>query len=60
MKTVAEVLEVSLSNLHDRVNGSAKPRRGYYKAQDAVVLCRASRRWWRSARPMDTAELRPC
>ncbi len=40
MKTVADVLEVSRSNLHDCVNGSAKPRRGYYKAQDAVVLPR--------------------
>ena len=40
MKTVANVLEVSRSNLHDRLNGSAKPRRGYHKAQDAVVLPR--------------------
>ncbi len=40
MKTVADVLGVSRSNLHDRVNGSAKPRRGYHKAQDAVVLPR--------------------
>ena len=44
MKTVADVLEVSRSNLHDRVNGSAKPRPnkklGYHKAQDAVVLPR--------------------
>jgi len=38
MKTVADVLAVSRSNLHERVNGSAKPRRGYHKAQDAVVL----------------------
>ena len=37
---VGDVLEVSPSNLHDRVNGSAKPRRGYHKAQDAVVLPR--------------------
>jgi hypothetical protein len=38
VKTVADVLEVSRSNLHDRVNRSAKPPRGYHKAQDAVVL----------------------
>lgn len=40
MKTVVDVLGVSRSNLHNRVNGSAKPRRGYHKAQDAVVLPR--------------------
>jgi transposase len=38
MKTVAHVLEVSRANLNDRFNGRAKPRRGYRKAQDAVVL----------------------
>ncbi|MDA5555129.1 hypothetical protein PJL69_00005 [Shimia sp. MMG029] len=40
MTTVADVLEVSRSNLHERLNGRAKPRRGYHKAQDAVVLPR--------------------
>ncbi len=40
MKVVAETLRVSRSNLHQRVNGSAKPRRSYYKVQDAVVLPR--------------------
>jgi hypothetical protein len=40
MKAVADVLEVSRANLHDRVNESAQPRRGYHKAQDAVVLLR--------------------
>jgi transposase InsO family protein len=29
MKTVADVMGVSRSNLHDRLRGSAKPRRGY-------------------------------
>ena len=33
-------LGVSRSNLHDRLKGSAKPRRGYHKAQDAVALPR--------------------
>ena len=40
MMAVAKTLGVSRSNLHDRVNGSAKQRRGYHKAQDAVVLPR--------------------
>jgi len=40
MKAVATTLGVSRSNLHDRVNGSAKPRRSYHKAQDAAVLPR--------------------
>ena len=43
MKTVAEVLGVSRSNLHDRLKGSAKPRRSYHKAQDAAVLPRIER-----------------
>ena len=38
MKAVAAALGVSRSNLYDRLNGSAKPRRGYQKAQDAAVL----------------------
>ena len=40
MKSVADVLDVSRSNLHDRLNGSTKPRRSCHKAQDAVVLPR--------------------
>lgn len=43
MKAVAETLGVSRSNLHDRLNGSAKPRRSYHKAQDAAVLPRIER-----------------
>jgi putative transposase len=43
MKTIADVLCVSRSNLHDRLNGSAKPRRSYHKAQDAAVLPRIER-----------------
>lgn len=42
MSAVAEVIGVSRSNLHERLNGSAKPRpneRGrYHKAQDAADL----------------------
>ena len=38
MKVVAETLGVSRSNLHARLNESAKPRRRYHKAQDAAVL----------------------
>ena len=38
MKAVAETLGVSRSNLNARLNGSAKPRRRYHKAQDAAVL----------------------
>jgi hypothetical protein len=34
MKIVAETLGVSHSNLHARLNGSAKPRRRYHKAKD--------------------------
>lgn len=40
MMAVAKTLEVSRSNLHERLSGSAKPRRGYHKAQDAAVLPR--------------------
>ncbi len=43
MKAVAETLGVSRSNLLERVNGRAKPRRGYHKAQDAAVLPRIER-----------------
>jgi len=43
MKVVAETLGVSRSNLHERLNGRAKPRRGYHKAQDAAVLPRIER-----------------
>ena len=35
---VAETLGVSRSNLHDRLTGSAKPRRRCHKAQDAAVV----------------------
>jgi putative transposase len=38
MKTVAKVLGVSRSNLIERLNGNAKPRRRYHKAQDAAVV----------------------
>ena len=38
MKVVADVLGVSRSNLHDRLKGTAKPRRRYHKAQDAALL----------------------
>ena len=43
MKAVAETLGVSRSNLHARLNGSAKPHRRYHKAQDAAVLPRIER-----------------
>ena len=43
MTAVAMTLDVSRANLHDRLNGSAKPRRGYHKAQDAAVLPRIER-----------------
>lgn len=35
---VAQAMGVSRSNLHARLNGGAKPRRRYHKAQDAVAL----------------------
>lgn len=38
MKTVAETLNVSRSQLHARLNGSTKPRRRHQKAQDAALL----------------------
>lgn len=38
MKVVAETLGVSRSNLHARLNGSAKPRRRYHKAHDTAAL----------------------
>ncbi len=41
MKAVAEALDVFHSNLHERLNGSAKPRRSYHKAQEAAGLPRA-------------------
>ena len=43
MKTVADVLGVSRSNLHERLLGSAKPRQSYRKAQDAAILPRIER-----------------
>ena len=43
IKAVAETLGVSRSNLHDRLNGSAKLRPSYHKAQDAAVLSRIER-----------------
>lgn len=36
MKTVAKTLGVVRSNLIERLNGNAKPRRRYHKAQDAA------------------------
>ena len=38
MKTVAQTLGVSRSNLIERLKACAKPRRRYHKAQDAAVL----------------------
>ena len=38
MKATAPTMGVSRSNLHDRLNGGAQPRRGDHKAQDAAVL----------------------
>ena len=38
MKTVAQTLGVSRSNLIARLNGQTPPRRRYKKAQDAEVL----------------------
>lgn len=38
VSVVAQILGVSRSNLHDRLTGSAKPLRRYYKAQDAAVV----------------------
>ena len=38
MKVVAETLGVARSNLIDRLNDRTKPRRRYYKAQDAALV----------------------
>ncbi len=38
MKTVADVLGVSRSNLAERLKGKSKPRGSYLKADDAEVL----------------------
>ena len=38
MSVIAEVLDVSRSNLNARLAGNAKPRRRYHKAQDAVAV----------------------
>jgi len=38
VKAVAETLGVARSNLVDRVQGKAKPRRLYHKARDAAVV----------------------
>ncbi|UOA20711.1 hypothetical protein DSM14862_03549 (plasmid) [Sulfitobacter indolifex] len=43
MKMVAQTLGVSRSNLYERQSGSTKPRRSYYKAQDAALLPRIER-----------------
>lgn len=40
MRTVADVIRASRSNLHNRLNGSAKPRLGYHKARDVTILLR--------------------
>jgi len=37
VKVVAETLGVARSNLIDRLNNRTKPRRRYYKAQDAAL-----------------------
>jgi hypothetical protein len=44
VKAVAETLEVSRSNLVERLVGGAKPRRRYQKAQDEAVLPLVRRR----------------
>ncbi len=38
MSAIAQTLEVSRSNIYDRLNGKTKPRRSYHKAQDVAVL----------------------
>lgn len=38
MKTVADVLGVSRSNLAERLKGKSKPRGSYLKADDAELL----------------------
>jgi putative transposase len=43
VKTVADTLGVSRSNLIERLGGSAKPRRRHRKARDAAVLPRVQR-----------------
>jgi hypothetical protein len=40
MRTVADVIRASRSNLHNRLNGSAKPSLGYHKARDVTTLLR--------------------
>lgn len=40
MQLVADVLDVSRSNLQGRLNWSVEPRRNYPKALDASVLLR--------------------
>ncbi len=51
MKAGAETLAVLCSNLQNGLNGNAKPRRNYPKAQDAAVL-HVSESGWRCLRPM--------
>ena len=38
MKTIAQKLEISRSNLLARVKGQTKPRQRYHKAQDAALV----------------------
>ena len=38
MKAVAETIGVARSNLVERLNGRAKPRRRYHKARDEAIL----------------------
>lgn len=38
MKAIAETIGVARSNLVERLNGRAKPRRRYHKAQDEAIL----------------------
>jgi hypothetical protein len=57
---VADALGVSRSNLVARLQGGAKPRGRYRKAQDEAVLERVRRLWSTPARPTATAGSRRC
>lgn len=52
MKTVADALGVSRSNLIERLKAKSKPRGPYNKVKDAERFCTSSAGWWIKGQPM--------
>jgi hypothetical protein len=50
MKTVAEMLGVARSNLHDKVRQAAKPRASYRKPDEPTAIAEMRPSWSHSPR----------